>query len=82
MQAALLAVLTALPSLVRLFAVLTAYVQARQERGVGRAQAVAEGLQVAATQLQLATDARRDAEAQHNKNPSTDAGFDSDFRRT
>lgn len=81
MSAALLAVFTALPSLLKLIAALASYAKLRAARGAGRAEAVAEGLQVAAAHLQAAAEARIEAQGDHAAHPTTDDGFDPAFKR-
>ena len=79
--ATILALLQALPAVIRLFQSVADYAAVKQGERTGRAEAIAEALTVAAEQMDLATKVRREAELEHKAHPNDDGGFDKDFQR-
>jgi hypothetical protein len=75
------AFIQALPALIRLFQSIANYATLKQGKEAGRAEAVAEAATLAAQQIDAAAQARQEAEAEHNKHPDDDDGFDKDFQR-
>jgi hypothetical protein len=74
------ALLKALPHIMRLVNFLAAKVAEREQRAIGREQAIKEALIEAHKELAMADAARLEAEAGHRKD-DTDAAFDQEFRR-
>jgi hypothetical protein len=79
-MATLGAILQALPKILALFQLITGMVRDREQRGVGRKEAIAEALELAGEDLRAGNAAREQARARHQADP-TDGAFDSDFRR-
>jgi len=73
--------LRALPALLRLFQSVSDYATLQQGRGMGKLEAVNEALTHAADEVDAATKARAEAEADHAAHPNDDDGFDPHFRR-
>lgn len=66
------------------FAVIRAvlnYMEAAQQRGVGRMEAVSEALTIQAEETRLAQAARFEAHSEHANKPGDDA-FDPEFKRS
>lgn len=76
-----LAVLKALPAFISLMSSIKATADAKTNQGIGYEQAVGEALAVAAHDHAAANTARLQAADAHAKNPTTDDGFDPDFKR-
>ena len=68
------------PKLVALIAAVVEYAIAAKERGLGRAEAVAEALTLGAEQVRAASLVRSQAQADH-ASKSDDTAFDPDFQR-
>ena len=81
MTAVVLALLKALPEALRLLNAIGEYVKLREAKGVGRTEAVNEGLRLALQQVAEAAEAEREAQAAHAEHPDDDEGFDQRFRR-
>jgi hypothetical protein len=73
--------LAALPDVISLIRSIMGHVEAAQERGVGRQEAIAEALTIASEELKLATQAVYDADSAHATHPNDDGGFDGEFQR-
>ena len=68
------------PKLIALFAAVIQYAIAAKQRGLGRAEAVAEALALATEQVSQASAIRITAKSEHVAN-ADDTAFDHDFRR-
>lgn len=75
------AILSALPKLLALISLIVSMVRDAEQRGLGRAEAVAEALEQAQQDIAYANAVEEDARRQHNANPDSDDGFDTEFRR-
>ena len=76
----LLALVKALPQVLALINTIAGFVKSAQDRGIGRDQAVAEALALAAAELARAQQAREAARAEHARTRD-DTAFDGDFER-
>lgn len=74
------ALLKALPQLLKLFQSISDHILLSEGRGMGRAEAAAEALTIADSEVRAATAARAEAAADHAKK-ADDSAFDDDFRR-
>ena len=77
----LTAILSALPKLLALISLIFSMVRDAEQRGLGRAEAVAEALEQAQQDIAYANAVEEDARRQHHQHPDDDSGFDLDFRR-
>lgn len=75
------ALLQLAPLVIKLFQSVENYALLKQGEGKGRAEAVAEALNIGMAEITAAATARSEAEADHAKHPDDDGGFDSEFRR-
>jgi len=75
-----LAIISALPKILALVQFFASMVRDREQRGLGRKEAIAEAAVVAHKQLALADAEEAQAMQDHAKN-GTDDAFDSDFVR-
>lgn len=73
-------ILKALPMILRLFQSVADYATLQQGKGIGRAEAINEGLTRASDDLERASAAIREAEQKHVADP-TDTAFDDQFKR-
>lgn len=76
----LLAILSALPKIVALFQLVAGMVRDREQRGLGRKEAIAEALTIAHRDIAAADAAEAEASTAH-AHDSTDAAFDQSFQR-
>jgi len=74
------ALLKALPQLLRLFQSIADHILVAEARGMGRAEAAAEALTIADSEVRAATSARAEAAADHAAK-ADDTALDDDFRR-
>ncbi len=81
MLSALLALLQALPELIKLGGFIAAMMRDREQQGLGRSAALAEALTAAHEELARADAADVEAQRAHAKD-STDDAFLPDFRRS
>lgn len=77
----LLAVLKALPAAIQLASAIKATADAKFNQGIGRDQAVAEGLALANAQLLQVDHAVDEAKKKQAAHPGSDDGRDTQFRR-
>lgn len=77
----LLAWIKAIPAIIEIVSTITRLIQAEQDKGKGRAEAVAAGVAKANADIVLANGIADEADQQHAAHPNDDAGFDPDFRR-
>lgn len=75
------ALLKALPALLKLFQSISDHILVAEGKGMGRAEAAAEALTIAASEVEAATAARAEAASDHAKK-GDDSAFDDDFRRS
>jgi hypothetical protein len=75
------ALLKALPDILRLINFLAAQVAEREQRAIGRAAAIKEALVEAHKELAMADAARLEGEAEHRAHPDDDGGFLTEFKR-
>lgn len=76
-----LAVVKALPELLRLFNAIMDFVRVEEAKGIGRTEAINAGARLALQQIAEATEAGRAAAAAHASAPNNDTAFDTDFQR-
>ncbi len=74
------ALLKALPQVLKLFQSISDHIMLRTGQAMGRAEAAAEALAIADSEVRAATAARAEAAADHAKK-ADDTAFDDDFRR-
>lgn len=74
------ALLQALPQVLKLFQSISDHILVAEARGMGRAEAAAEALTIADSEVRAATAARAEAAADHAAK-ADDTAFDDDFRR-
>ena len=77
----LTAIISALPKILSLINLIMTMVRDGEQRGLGRAEAVAEALENAHKDIAYANAIEEEAARSHNANPDDDSGFDADFRR-
>lgn len=70
----------ALPMILKLFQSVADYATLQQGKGIGRAEAINEGLTRASEDLERASAAIKAAEQKHETDP-TDGAFDNQFKR-
>lgn len=75
-----LALLQALPKILALFQFILGKANDAEQRGLGRKEAVAEGLQIAMDDLSKADEARNAARLRHAAD-KTDGAFNGEFER-
>lgn len=76
-----LAILSALPKILALVQFITGMVRDAEQRGLGRAEAVAEALTIAHRDLAMADAVEIEARQSHAAHPNDDGGFDPDGER-
>ena len=76
----ILALIQALPAIIKLFQSLANYAEIKQGEKLGRAEAISEALTIATNEIEEAMKVRIDADAEHQKY-NTDDAFDNDFKR-
>lgn len=76
-----LAVLQALPKILTLIQFFAGMVRDAEQRGLGRAEAIAEAADKVQRDVQTARDAETKAKADHAAHPKDDGGFDPEFMR-
>lgn len=74
------AILAALPKILQLVNLIMTMVSAREQRGLGRAEAISEVLTKAHEEIARADAAENEARARHAAN-ADDSAFDRDFQR-
>lgn len=79
-MATFLAILQALPEALRLLNAVLDFARVQEAKGVGRTEAVNEGLRLAMQQVAEAAEAEREAQAAHAASDD-DSAFDRDFER-
>lgn len=77
----LLAILKALPKIFELFLTISQMVRDKEQRGLGRKEAIAEALATAQEDIAYGNAVAEEARRQHNLHPDDDGGFDKDFER-
>lgn len=75
------AILSALPKLLSLISLIASMMRDAEQRGLGRADAVAEALAQAHQDIAYANAVEEDARRDHAAHPGDDSGFDQDYRR-
>jgi hypothetical protein len=75
------AIISALPKILALINLIMTMVRDKEQRGLGRTEAVAEALENAHKDIAYANAIEEAAAKEHNANPDSDSGFDTDFRR-
>jgi hypothetical protein len=78
--ATVLALINALPRLLQLIQLIAGWVRDAEQRGIGRKEAIAEGLEKAHRELAWA-DAEEAAAMQSHAKAQDDSAFDEDFQR-
>lgn len=73
--------LYAIPQIVEIISTVLRLINAEQERGKGRAEAVAAGIAKANADLVYANEIGAQADADHAAHPNDDSGFDPDGER-
>lgn len=73
--------LAVLPGLVSLVLAIFQLVQSGQAKGQAVNDIISQVLQRAVTDIQIASKAETDAEADHKAHPNDDGGFDPNFKR-
>jgi hypothetical protein len=76
-----MAILSALPKILSLLSLVMTMVRDSEQRGLGRAEAVAEAFDKASQDIAYGNAAEEEARRAHAQNPGTDDGFDHDFLR-
>jgi hypothetical protein len=75
------AIISALPKLLALINIIMTMVRDKEQRGLGRAEAVAEALENAHKDIAYSNAIEEEATKAHNASPDDDSGFDTSFRR-
>lgn len=75
------AIISSLPKLLSLVYLIMSMIKDAEQKGLGRAEAVAEALENAHKDIAYANAVEEEAVRSHNANPDDDSGFDADFRR-
>jgi hypothetical protein len=80
-MATFIALINALPQLLKLLnAIMTIY-NNRVQQGIGRNEAMKEAIELSQKDIDAATEERAKAKAQHQANPTSDDAFNNEFRR-
>ena len=75
------AILQALPKLIALIQFFAGMVRDAEQRGLGRAEAIAEAADTVQRDVATAREAEHKAKADHAAHPNDDGGFDTEFQR-